>query len=134
MPRPKEPPRRRVERHELTATAAGNIDLLEGFVTVRASAHAQVDHRDEQLALGVGHRSQDTTEEARADGDPSKRREAFVVSVDADMGLPDSLVRAAIPSYYEPCLASAEDNGGCSYRGRAGEGGTIRMLPGTAPG
>jgi hypothetical protein len=52
MLRPKELPRRRIERHELTAAAAGNIDPLEGFVAVRDSVHAEVDHRDEQLALG----------------------------------------------------------------------------------
>src|ERR1051326_4046746 len=94
--RPQPLPGRRVERDEQTP-ALRRVDSVERRSRDRAFAHAEIDDGDEDASVRVGHRRLDAAEEPGADVDLVSGQRTGVVRMQADRGLPEPLMRLAVP-------------------------------------
>ncbi len=101
-------PVRGVEGDEAALSPRGH-DGRQLLVARGAPPPAQVDDRDEQAALGVGHRRQDPAEQAGADDHSPRRQRAAVVAVETDRRGPAPPARLAVPGDHTPRLAGSED-------------------------
>ena len=100
--------RRRVERVQ-DAAAPSRGPLQDAVRMDRALAHAELDHRDEERSVGVGHRCEHAAEEPRADARLRCGAAARVVQARPDRARPQTPpARRAVPGDDPSRLARAE--------------------------